>query len=149
MLRIGTGMEEYENYGVDFISAVKMIKGQCLHVKISGGISKLSLGFRRVTKIRESINYVFLRRAILESVMDVGIVNSNEMLELDELEDNINMICENLVFNKTEEAIDEVLARTNYERTFIETKKKNLPPPRKPRCKHVNSPRKEFAYDAI
>ena len=44
------------------------------------------------------------------------------------------MICENLVFNKTEEVIDEMLARTNYERAFIETKKKNLPSPRKPRC---------------
>jgi len=59
------------------------------------------------------------------------------------------MICENLVFNKTEEVIDEMLARTNYERAFIETKKKNIPSPRKPRCKHVNRPKKEFTYDAL
>ena len=42
-----------------------------------------------------------------------------------------------------------MLARTNYEHVFIETKKKNLPPPRKPRCKHVNRPKTEFAYDAL
>ena len=65
-----------------------------------------------MTKIRESIHYVFLYRAIFESGMDVGIVNSNEMLVLDELEDEMNTICENLAFNKTEEAIDELLART-------------------------------------
>ena len=71
------------------ISAVKIIKEQCLHVKISGGISNLSFGFRGVTKIRESIHYVFLHRAILESGMDVGIVNSNEILGIDELEDDM------------------------------------------------------------
>ena len=56
---------------------------------------------------------------------------------------------QNLVFNKTEEAIDEMLARTNYERVFIEAKKKNLPPPRKPQYKPVNRPREDFAYDTL
>ena len=60
-----------------------------------------------------------------------------------------NIICENLVFNKIEEAIDGMLACTNYERAFIETKNKFFPPPRKPRCKHVNRPRKEFDYDSL
>merc|ERR1711957_84021 len=149
VLTIGTGMEEHANYGVDFISAVKTIKEQCPYVKISGGISNLSFGFRGVTKIRESIHSVFLHHAILDSGMDVGIVNSNEMLGLDELEDDMKMLCENLVFNKREEATDEMLARTNYERACIEAKKKNLPPPRKPRCKPVNRPRLEFDYDKL
>ena len=80
VLTIDTRMEEHANYGVDFISTVKIIKEKCLHVKISGGISNLSFGFRGVTKIRESIHCVFLHRAILESGMDVVIVNSNEIL---------------------------------------------------------------------
>ena len=89
VLTIGIKMEAHANYDIDFISAVKTIKEQCPYVKISGGISNLSFGFRGVTKIRESIHSVFLHRAILESGMDVGIVNSNEMLGLDELEDDM------------------------------------------------------------
>merc|ERR1712238_522242 len=149
VLTIGTGMEEHANYGVDFISAVKTIKEQCPYAKISGGISNLSFGFRGVTKIRESIHSVFLHHAILDHGMDVGIVNSHELLAIDELEEDMKMLCENLVFNKREEATDEMLARTNYERACIEAKKKNLPPPRKPRCKPVNRPRLEFDYDKL
>ena len=123
VLTIGTGMEEHANYGVDFISAVKTIKEQCPYVKISGGISNLSFGFRGVTKIRESIHSVFLHHAILDSGMDVGIVNSNEMLPLDELEDDINLACQNLVFNKTEEATDVMLELTKREKVLIEARK--------------------------
>ena len=90
--------------------------------KISGGISNLSFGFRGVTKIRESIHSVFLHHAILESGMDICIVNPNKMLGLDELEDDMKMICENLGLNKTEEATDETLARSNYEPACIEAK---------------------------
>ena len=68
VLTIGTRMEEHANYGVDFISTVKIIKEKCLHVKISGGISNLSFGFRGVSKIRKSIHYVFLHRVILSQV---------------------------------------------------------------------------------
>ena len=89
VLTIGIKMKTHVNYGVDFISAVKTIKEQYPYVKISGGLSNLSFGFRGVTKIRESIHSVFLHRAILESGMDIGIVNSNEMLGLDEFEDDM------------------------------------------------------------
>merc|ERR1719287_426230 len=64
VLTIGTGMEEHANYGVDFIRATKRIKEECPYVKISGGISNLSFGFRGVMKIRESIHSVFLTEAI-------------------------------------------------------------------------------------
>ena len=76
VLTIGTGMEEHNNYGVDFIKATKKIKELCPYVKISGGISNLSFGFRGVNVVRESIHSVFLWHAITESGMDVGIVNS-------------------------------------------------------------------------
>ena len=149
VLTIGTGMEEHANYGVDFINATKVIKEQCPYVKISGGISNLSFGFRGVTKIRESIHAVFLHHAILESGMDVGIVNAKELLAIDDLEDDMRVLCENLVFNKDPEATDDMLARTNYERACIEAKKKKLAPPRKPRGKIVNQPRMQFDYDNV
>jgi len=149
VLTIGTGMEEHANYGVDFIKATKTIKEVCPYVKVSGGISNLSFGFRGVMKIRESIHAVFLKHAILESGMDVGIVNAHEMLHADELEDDMRILCENLVFNKDEDATEEMLKRTAYERACIEARKKGLAPPRKPRSKPVNIPRKEFEYDKV
>merc|ERR1711937_304596 len=147
VLTIGTGMEEHADYGVGFINAVKTIKEICPYAKISGGISNLSFGFRGVTKIRESIHSVFLQHAILESGMDVGIVNAHEMLMYKELEDDMRELCEDLVFNRTPEATEEMLNRTAYERSVIDAKKKGLPIPRKPRGKIVNIPRKRFSWD--
>jgi len=124
VLTIGTGMEEHADYGVAFINATKRIKECCPYVKVSGGISNLSFGFRGVTKIRESIHAVFLHHAILESGMDVGIVNAKEMLALDEVEPVLKVACENLVFNKTPDATDTMLDLTKKEREAIELRKK-------------------------
>ena len=130
VLTIGTGMEEHANYGVDFINATKTIKEQCLYVKISGGISNfLSFGFRGVTKIRESIYSVFLHHAIRDSGMDVGIVNAHKMIKMDDIEEDLRIICNNLVFTKTEEATEDMLNRTNYERACNVARKKDLPIP--------------------
>ena len=149
VLTIGTGMEEHSDYGVDFIKACKTIKEQCPYVKISGGISNLSFGFRGVMKIRESIHSVFLHHAILESGMDVGIVNAKEMIGFDELEPDMLTLCDNLVFNKIPEATDDMLERTAYERACIEARKKGLPPPRKPRGKMPKQEKVLFDYDKI
>lgn len=124
VLTIGTGMEEHANYGVDFINAVKTIKEQCPYVKISGGISNLSFGFRGVTKVRESIHSVFLQHAILESGMDVGIVNAHEMLAIDELEPALLKASENLVFNKSDDATEVMLQLTTKEKELMEIRKK-------------------------
>merc|ERR1712127_46735 len=124
VLTIGTGMEEHANYGVDFINAVKTIKEQCPYVKISGGISNLSFGFRGVMKIRESIHSVFLQHAILESGMDVGIVNPFEMVMLTEIESDLRTACSNLVWNKSPDATDVMLEFTQKERAAIEARKK-------------------------
>jgi 5-methyltetrahydrofolate--homocysteine methyltransferase len=149
VLTIGTGMEEHANYGVDFIKACKRIKEVCPYVKISGGISNLSFGFRGVTKVRESIHAAFLHHAILESGMDVGIVNANEMLAIDDLEPDMLELCENLVFNKTEDATEDMLNRSTYERSVADAKKKGLPPPRKPRGMMPDLPRLKFDYDDV
>jgi len=124
VLTIGTGMEEHANYGIDFIRATKTIKEQCPYVKISGGISNLSFGFRGVNKIRESIHSVFLTEAILESGMDVGIVNANEMLHIDEVEPEIKKLATDLVFNRTPEATEKMMAKTIYEKELATMMKK-------------------------
>jgi 5-methyltetrahydrofolate--homocysteine methyltransferase len=123
VLTIGTGMEEHANYGIDFINATKTIKEQCPYVKISGGISNLSFGFRGVMKIRESIHSVFLQHCILESGMDVGIVNAHEMLAITELEDDIKVAAENLVFNRNDQSTDRMLELTQRERARNEARK--------------------------
>jgi 5-methyltetrahydrofolate--homocysteine methyltransferase len=123
VLTIGTGMEEHANYGVDFINAVKTIKEQCPYVKISGGISNLSFGFRGVTKIRESIHAVFLEHAILESGMDVGIVNAHEMMTVSEVEPALLKASEDLIFNRSEDATDVMLELTKKEKALIELRK--------------------------
>jgi 5-methyltetrahydrofolate--homocysteine methyltransferase len=77
-------------------------------------------------KVRESIHSVFLQHAILESGMDVGIVNAHEMIAYDELEDDMKELCENLVFNKTPDATDDMLERTAWERACLDAKKKGV-----------------------
>ncbi|KAG7364831.1 methionine synthase [Nitzschia inconspicua] len=147
VLTIGTGMEEHANYGVDFINATKRIKELCPYVKISGGISNLSFGFRGVTKVRESIHSVFLYHAIMEAGMDVGIVNAQEMLDYDKLDEDMKILCENLVFNKTPDATEDMLTRTAYERAVLDAKKKGLPPPRKPRGQMPQREKLHFEWD--
>merc|ERR1711871_1013528 len=120
VLTIGTGMEEHANYGVDFINATRTIKEECPYVKISGGISNLSFGFRGVNKIRESIHSVFLYNAITTAGMDVGIVNCREMLMVDEVEPDLKVLCENLVFNKTPDATEHMLEATTIEKKRLE-----------------------------
>jgi 5-methyltetrahydrofolate--homocysteine methyltransferase len=123
VLTIGTGLEEHANYGVDFIRATKRIKEECPYVKISGGISNLSFGFRGVTKVRESIHSVFLHHAILESGMDVGIVNAHEMLSIDEVEPELRVAAENLVLNRSEDATEVMLNLTQKEREAFDALK--------------------------
>ena len=148
VLTIGTGMEEHANYGVDFIEATKVIKAECPYAKVSGGISNLSFGFRGVNIIRESIHSVFLHHAITEAGMDMGIVNSHELIHNDDLPADMRLLCENLVFNKTPDATEKMLERTQWEKEAATARKKGLPVPRKPRV-IVNIPRKRFAYDEI
>jgi len=106
------------------MNAVEKIKEVCPYVKISGGISNLSFGFRGVTKIRESIHSVFLHHAILDHGMDVGIVNSHEMMLLTEVEDDIKSACENLVFNRSDDSTDVILDLTKREKLINEQRKK-------------------------
>ena len=124
ILTIATGLAEHNNYGVDFINATKVIKEQCPLAKISGGVSNLSFGFRGVNVIREAIHAVFLQKCCIESGMDMGIVNSAEMLAVHELDEELRTLCIDVVMNKGEEATEKLLERCQKEKALMEARKK-------------------------
>jgi len=123
ILTIGTGMAEHSNYGVDFILATKRIKELCPHVKISGGVSNLSFGFRGVNIVRESIHAVFLHHACIDSGMDMGIVNSAEMMAKEEVPADMLPLVDNLVFNRSTDATEKMSERTIEEKALMDARK--------------------------
>lgn len=95
---IATGLEEHNNYGVDFIEATKEIKQLMPLTKISGGVSNLSFGFRGNDHVREAMNSVFLFYAI-KAGMDMGIVNAGQLVVYDEIEPYLRQLCEDVILN--------------------------------------------------
>ena len=95
---IATGMEEHNNYGVDFIEATKEIKQLMPLTKISGGVSNLSFAFRGNDHVREAMNSVFLFYAI-KAGMDMGIVNAGQLVVYDEIEPQLKKLCEDVILN--------------------------------------------------
>ena len=95
---IATGMEEHNNYGVDFIEATKEIKQLMPLTKISGGVSNLSFAFRGNDHVREAMNSVFLFHAI-KAGMDMGIVNAGQLVVYDEIEPQLKKLCEDVILN--------------------------------------------------
>ena len=96
---IATGMEEHNNYGVDFIEATKEIKQLMPLTKISGGVSNLSFAFRGNDHVREAMNSVFLYYAI-RAGMDMGIVNAGQLVVYDEIEPQLKKLCEDVILNR-------------------------------------------------
>ncbi len=108
VLTIGTGIEEHNNYAVDFIESVRWIKQHLKHAKTSGGISNVSFSFRGNDKVREAIHSVFLFHAI-HAGLDMGIVNPGMLQIYDEIPKDFLEKVENLVLNKKPEATEELL----------------------------------------
>mmetsp|Transcript_8792 Transcript_8792/g.30077 ORF Transcript_8792/g.30077 Transcript_8792/m.30077 type:complete len:1362 (+) Transcript_8792:227-4312(+) len=123
ILTIGTGIEEHNAYGIDFITAVRQIKEICPWCKISGGVSNLSFGFRGVNQIRESIHAVFLYHAARLSGMDMGIVNAAEMLAINEVPPQLREVCEDAVLNRRPDATERLLQATEAEKEAAEARK--------------------------
>jgi 5-methyltetrahydrofolate--homocysteine methyltransferase len=96
---IATGLEEHNNYGVDFIEAIKIIKKRHPLVKFSGGVSNLSFSFRGNEPVREAMHSVFLYYAI-RAGMDMGIVNAGQMIVYDEIEPGLKQLCEDVILNR-------------------------------------------------
>ena len=96
---IATGLEEHNNYAVDFIEATKIIKQKMPLAKISGGVSNLSFSFRGNDHVREAMHSVFLFYAI-KAGMDMGIVNAGQLVVYDEIEPGLRQLCEDVILNK-------------------------------------------------
>lgn len=109
---LATGMEEHNNYGVDFIEATKEIKRLMPLTKISGGVSNLSFSFRGNDHVREAMHSVFLYYAI-QAGMDMGIVNAGQLVVYDEIEPQLRELCEDVILNRNNEnneATDKLIA---------------------------------------
>jgi 5-methyltetrahydrofolate--homocysteine methyltransferase len=109
---VATGLEEHNNYGVDFIQATRRIKQLMPLTKVSGGVSNLSFSFRGNDHVREAMHSVFLFHAI-KAGMDMGIVNAGQLVVYDEIEPNLRDLCEDVILNRNNdnnEATEKLIA---------------------------------------
>ena len=109
ILTIGTGIDEHNNYAIDFIKATKWIKGNLPYAKVSGGISNLSFSFRGNNTIREAMNSVFLYHAITAG-LDMGIVNPGMLQIYDEIPAELLKLIEDVIFNRRKDATERLVA---------------------------------------
>jgi 5-methyltetrahydrofolate--homocysteine methyltransferase len=105
---VATGIEEHNNYGVDFIEATREIKKRMPLVHISGGVSNLSFSFRGNEPVREAMHSVFLYHAI-KAGMDMGIVNAGQLAVYDDIPKNLRDLIEDVVLNRSPDATDKLL----------------------------------------
>ncbi|MCA0921423.1 methionine synthase [Pseudooceanicola nanhaiensis] len=97
---VATGIEEHDNYGVDFIRATEWIRKNLPHCHVSGGVSNLSFSFRGNEPVREAMHAVFLYHAIKVG-MDMGIVNAGQLAVYDQIDPELREACEDVVLNRT------------------------------------------------
>ena len=97
---VATGIEEHDNYGVDFIEATRWIRQNLPHAHVSGGVSNLSFSFRGNEPVREAMHAVFLYHAI-KAGMDMGIVNAGQLAVYDQIDPELREACEDVVLNRT------------------------------------------------
>ena len=101
---VATGLEEHNNYGVDFIEATREIKTLMPLTRVSGGVSNLSFSFRGNDHVREAMHSVFLYHAI-KAGMDMGIVNAGQLVVYDEIEPALRTLCEDVILNRNNDNI--------------------------------------------
>jgi 5-methyltetrahydrofolate--homocysteine methyltransferase len=106
---IATGIEEHNNYAVEFIEATREIKKRMPLTKVSGGVSNVSFSFRGNDTVREAIHAVFLYHAI-RAGMDMGIVNAGQLQVYDEIEPQLRELCEDVVQNRRPDATERLVS---------------------------------------
>ncbi|WP_315760603.1 methionine synthase [Sphingomonas sp. Y38-1Y] len=106
---VATGIEEHDNYAVDFIEACREIKARCPHVHISGGLSNLSFSFRGNEPVRRAMHSVFLYHAI-PAGMDMGIVNAGQLDVYDAIDPELRTACEDVILNRDPQAGERLVA---------------------------------------
>jgi len=110
ILTVATGMEEHNNYAVDFINATRWIKTNLPHAKISGGVSNISFSFRGNNKVREAMHSAFLYHAITAG-MDMGIVNAGMLEVYEEIEPELKELVEDVLLNRRPDATERLVDR--------------------------------------
>jgi len=105
---VATGIEEHNNYGVDFIEATRQIKETLPYAKVSGGVSNISFSFRGNNPVREAIHAVFLYHAI-KAGMDMGIVNAGQLAVYDEVPEELREAVEDVVLNRRDDATERLV----------------------------------------
>ncbi len=108
ILTVATGMEEHNNYAVDFIEATRWIKANLPHAKVSGGVSNISFSFRGNNKVREAMHSAFLYHAIAAG-MDMGIVNAGMLEVYEEIEPELNTLVEDVLLNRRPDATERLV----------------------------------------
>lgn len=123
---VATGIEEHNNYAVDFIEATRWIKDNLPHAMISGGVSNVSFSFRGNNPVREAIHSVFLYYAIKEG-MTMGIVNAGQLAVYDDLPAELRDLVEDVVLNRRADSTDRLLeVADRYRGDGVEAKKEDL-----------------------
>jgi len=105
---VATGIEEHDNYGVDFIEATRLIKQNLPHAKVSGGVSNVSFSFRGNNPVREAMHSVFLYHAI-KAGMDMGIVNAGQLTVYSDIPDDLRERVEDVILNRRPDATERLL----------------------------------------
>ena len=108
ILTVATGMEEHNNYAVDYINATRWIKANLPHAKISGGVSNISFSFRGNNKVREAMHSAFLYHAIAAG-MDMGIVNAGMLEVYEEIEPELKAMVEDVLLNRRPDATERLV----------------------------------------
>lgn len=108
ILTVATGIEEHNNYAVDFLEATREIKAACPHAKVSGGVSNISFSFRGNNVVREAMHSAFLYHAI-RAGLDMAIVNAGMLGVYDDIEPNLREHVEDVLLNRRPDATDRLI----------------------------------------
>ena len=108
ILTVATGMEEHNNYAVDFIEAVREVKQKCPGARTSGGLSNISFSFRGNNPVREAMHAAFLHHSI-EAGLDMAIVNPGLLMEYNEMDPTLKTLVEDVLLNRNEEATERLI----------------------------------------
>jgi 5-methyltetrahydrofolate--homocysteine methyltransferase len=123
ILTVATGMDEHNNYAVDFLKATSWIKGNLPHARVSGGISNLSFSFRGNDLLREAMHSAFLYHAI-QAGLDMGIVNAGQLPVYDEIDKDLLKLVEDVILNRRKDATERILAYADTMQQGPEKEKK-------------------------
>ncbi|MEY4384106.1 MAG: Methionine synthase [Bacteroidota bacterium] len=131
ILTVATGIEEHNNYAVDFIKATKWIKENLPLAKVSGGVSNISFSFRGNEPVREAMHTVFLYHAI-KAGMDMGIVNASQLGVYDEIPQPLRDLCEDVLLNRNPDATEKLVAfaetvKSSGKEIVVDLEWRNLP----------------------